>query len=169
MKQVILSLLIIIGVNSASAQGKFGYLSYEQALRALPSWTTAQAQIDTLSAQYNAEMKRAADEFNLKYESFLEEQKTLASAIRVKRQAELQEMMEKNLAFKQIARELLDEAREKAFQPVHQKLSDLLERIGQERGYLFIVNTDVNAFPWIDKVQGEDIQSVVEQMAKTAK
>ncbi len=48
-------------------------------------------------------MKRATDEFNLKYEAFLDGLKDFAPAIRMKRQAELQELMEKNMAFKQEA------------------------------------------------------------------
>lgn len=146
-------------------QVKFGFLSYEQALQAMPGWEDAQSKVEQISAQYEAEMKRAADEFSVKYEAFLEEQQTLAPAIRDKRQAELQELMEHNLSFKQKARQLIDEAKINARQPFQQQLADILQQVGRQRGYLFIANTDSNAFPWIDDMQGEDIQDFVRQIA----
>ena len=78
----------------------------------------AQRSIDDLRQKYDAEMKRAEDEFNSKYEEFLDVQKDLVPAILRKRQAELQEMMQKNINFKNESQRLLKQAEADAFAPV---------------------------------------------------
>ena len=62
--------------------------------------------IDQLRNQYTAEAKRSEEDFNTKYEAFLDEQAGLASNIRKKRQAEIMDLMEKNIAFKKEAEKL---------------------------------------------------------------
>ena len=86
--------------SSASAQIRFGHLSYSAAFRAMPEYVIMQKNMQDLKTQYDNETKRAEQEFNTKYEAFLDAQRDLAPAIRSKRQAELQELMEKNIAFR---------------------------------------------------------------------
>ena len=150
-----------LSFSSATAQIRFGHLSYDAAFRAMPEYVIMQKNLQNLKAQYDAELKRAEEEFNTKYEAFLEVQRDLAPAIRLKRQAELQELMEKNLAFRDEAKGLLEAAHRDAETPLRQKLSDLLAAIGQERGYAFILNTDNDACPYIDPTLGEDILPMV--------
>lgn len=82
--------LIVLGVLSltAGAQTRFGYFSYEEVLKSMPDYVLAQRSIDDLRVKYDAELKRAEEEFNSKYEEFLEVQKDLVPAILRKRQAE---------------------------------------------------------------------------------
>ena len=84
----------------------------------------AQRSIDDLRQKYESEMKRSEQEFNAKYEEFLDEQRDLVPAILRKRQTEIQEMMEKNVAFKQEAQRLLKQAETDALTPVKRKLND---------------------------------------------
>ena len=78
-----LFLLIVLGVLSltANAQTRFGYFSFDNVLKSMPDYVMAQRSIDDLRQKYDAEMKRAEDEFNSKYEEFLDVQKDLVPAI----------------------------------------------------------------------------------------
>lgn len=87
---------------------RFGYLSCDSVLHSMPEYNAAMKNLKELKAKYDSEMKRVEDEFNNKYELFLEGQSDFAPSIRQKRQAELQELMEKNMAFKEEARRLLE-------------------------------------------------------------
>lgn len=106
-------------------------------------------------------MKRVEDEFNEKYELFLEGRHDFAPSILQKRQAELQELMEKNVAFKEKARRLMAEATKEALDPIKAKLNKAIRQIGQARGLAFILNTDNNAVPYTDAIKGEDISEAV--------
>jgi outer membrane protein len=52
---------------------------------------------------------------------------------------------------------LLDKAEKELMQPVHQKLKEALYKIGSERGYDYILNTDNNSYPFVNNQTGEDI------------
>lgn len=146
--------------NAAQAM-KYGYISYDKALKALPSYATAQQNLASLKAQYEAEAKRSEDEFNEKYEEFLDVQRELDGPILRKRQAELQELLDKSVSFKAEAARLLKQAEADIYAPLRGELDALLRKIGQERGYAFILNTDGNALPFANTLYGEDITEMV--------
>ena len=105
--------LLLLCFTPAEAQSLFGYLSYDAALKAMPEYTVGQAELQRLRSQYADEMKRVEEEFNSKYEDFLEVQRELAPTILNKRQSELQQLMERNMQFKQQAQEELKAAQKK--------------------------------------------------------
>ncbi len=79
---------------------KFGYFSYEKVLHAMADYATATRSLNDLKAKYDAETKRSADDFNNRYEDFLDVQHKLEPSILRKRQAELEELMDRNIAFR---------------------------------------------------------------------
>lgn len=160
-----LFLLIVLGVLSltANAQTRFGYFSFDNVLKSMPDYVMAQRSIDDLRQKYDAEMKRAEDEFNSKYEEFLDVQKDLVPAILRKRQAELQEMMQKNINFKNESQRLLKHAEADAFAPVKNKLYNALTKVGQAQGYAFILNTDGDACPYVNPEMGEDATELIKE------
>lgn len=145
---------------------RFGYLNCDSAVRALPEYAIVENNLADLRSKYDAEMKRVEDEFNQKYELFLEEQRNLAPSILQKRQAELQELIEKNAAFKEKARSLLADAEKEAFAPLRLRVNNAIRQIGQARGLAFVVNGDANTLPYVDPVMGEDITEAVIRIAK---
>ena len=145
---------------------KFGFLSYEAALQAMPDYTLVQKNLADLKAQYQTEAKRVEDEFNRKYEEFLEGQREFPKTILQKRQSELQELMDKNIAFKQQSLDELAKAEQEAMAPLRIKLIEALGKIGRERGYAFIVDTDQKALPFINPAMGEDINQTVQDALK---
>ncbi len=160
-----LFLLIVLGVLSltANAQTRFGYFSFDNVLKSMPDYVMAQRSIDDLRQKYDAEMKRAEDEFNSKYEEFLDVQKDLVPAILRKRQAELQEMMQKNINFKNESQRLLKQAEADAFAPVKNKLYNALTKVGLAQGYAFILNTDGDACPYVNPEIGEDATELIKE------
>lgn len=160
-----LFLLIVLGVLSltANAQTRFGYFSFDNVLKSMPDYVMAQRSIDNLRQKYDAEIKRAEDEFNSKYEEFLDVQKDLVPAILRKRQAELQEMMQKNINFKNESQRLLKQAEADAFAPVKNKLYNALTKVGQAQGYAFILNTDGDACPYVNPEMGEDATELIKE------
>lgn len=160
-----LFLLIVLGVLSltANAQTRFGYFSFDNVLKSMPDYVMAQRSIDDLRQKYDAEMKRAEDEFNSKYEEFLDVQKDLVPAILRKRQSELQEMMQKNINFKNESQRLLKQAEADAFAPVKNKLYNAITKVGQAQGYAFILNTDGDACPYVNPEMGEDATELIKE------
>jgi outer membrane protein len=170
MKKVILLVLMFVATLTASAQTeqtlKFGYLSYDSVFKAMPEYATVEANQQMLREKYEAEQKRVEDDFNKKYEEFLDGQAGFPQTILQKRQSELQEMLDKNIAFKKESKKLLCQAHCEAMAPLKEKLIAVLAQIGEERGYAFILNTDVNGTPWLNKQMGDDITETVKDLLK---
>ena len=152
--------------NNTPTSLRFGYLSYTSVLKLMPDYIAAQRNIDDLRTKYDVEMKRVENEFNQKYEQFLEGQHDFAPSILQKRQAELQELMDKNIAFKQKAQQLLKDAETKAYEPVYQRLNTVIQRVGQALGLAFVLNTDAHAVPFIDTSVGVDVTATIADAVK---
>ena len=69
---------------------KYGYLSYDAVLHSMNEYATVETSMMQLNEKYAAEQKRAEDEFNRKYEEFLDTQRDMPQTILQKRQSELQ-------------------------------------------------------------------------------
>ena len=181
MKQILLSFVFMLVSLIASAQqsahaqvaetpqGKslyFGYFSYEEVLHTMPGYAIAKHNMDELRGKYDEETKRVETEFNSKYEEFLDGQRSYAKSILEKRQAELRELMEKNIAFKAEAARLLKKAEEEAYAPLKAKMNAALQQIGKENGFAFILNTDNNATPYLSAEMGVDITEALKEKIK---
>ncbi len=156
-------MLLLALPMAVMAQMKFGFFSYDEALQSMPEYALVQANLKDLRSKYDAETRRAEEEFNRKYEEFLDGQSDFAPTILQKRQTELQELLKSNVAFKAESMKLLKQAEEEAFAPLHEKLRKVLSTIGSEHGYAFILNTDGNACPYIDPEMGEDVSATVKE------
>lgn len=145
---------------------RFGYFSFEQVFHTMPGYALAKHNMDELRGKYDEETKRVETEFNSKYEEFLDGQRSYAKSILEKRQAELRELMEKNIAFKAEAARLLKKAEEEAYAPLKAKMNAALQQIGKENGFAFILNTDNNATPYLSAEMGVDITEALKEKIK---
>ena len=138
-------------------QLKFGYLSYQQVLVALDGYADVQKTIAGLRQAYEQELARSEEIFSKQFAEYVEGQKTFPDNIRLKRQKELQQTMEESLQFKQEAKELLQKKEDEVVDRLRDRLNRAISEIASERGYAFVLNTDNNAFPFVNGALGEDI------------
>ena len=86
-------LLLFIAPMSVFAQ-KFAHFRSVDIIQVMPEFAKAQTDIQTMSKQYEDEIKRAEEEFQKKFADFQQEQKTLPQNILERRQKDLQEMQQ---------------------------------------------------------------------------
>ncbi len=142
-------------------QPKFGYLNYAEMLKATPQYAEAQAHLARLQRQYDAEIQRSEEEFTRKYAEFLQEQKDFPQNILVKRHKELQELMEKSIAFKDEIRSTLETARDKMLEPLTSELDDAISRVAMKYNLDYVVNTEEKTYLFINPSTGMDITNDV--------
>lgn len=145
---------------------RFGYFSFNAVFHTMPGYAIAKHNMDDLRLKYDAETKRSEDEFNSKYEEFLDGQRNFAPSILEKRQAELRELMTKNMAFKAESERLLKQAEEEAYAPLKKQINEVLHKIGKSKGFAFILNADNGTLPYVDAAMGEDITELVKENLK---
>lgn len=156
MKRNLLILLVLVA-TSATAQSKFGYVSYKEIVKALPEYAIVTTHIDELQAKYEAEIARSEREFNQKYSDFIEEQAGFPENIRIKRHKELQELMEKSIEFKDEVNRTMREARHEMMKPLYEKVDEAVMKICIDEGYDYILNTDERVYIAINPNNGKDI------------
>jgi outer membrane protein len=173
MKKTILFLLLTVVSLAVSAQDaqpkdsvafKFGYLSYDSVMVAVPDYTELKTNMAQLREQYEAEQKRVENDFNKKYEEFLDGQASFPKTILQKRQSELQEMLDRNIEFKKQSQKMLSEAEANMMEVIKTTINMAVNIIAQERGYAFVLNTDKEAVTFINPALGEDITEAVKQL-----
>lgn len=163
---LIISMIFACFATSMAQQAKIGYFSYNQILRDSPGYTVAMANVEELRKQYANELKMAEDEFNEKYELFLDQRNMLDDAIRQKRQSDLQTLLDRNTQFRKESERLLNQAEQDALAPVKQQLNKAIQTVGYAGAYLMIVNTDSEACPYIDVASSEDVTSKIRSYMK---
>ncbi len=160
-RQLLLALLCLPAL-ALKAQ-TIGYLSYESVLSLMPEYAQAQEQLMQLRDKYDQEAKRGEEEFQRKFTEFLQGQKDFPQNILLKRQAELQTLMQNGLHFRQEAEELLAEAEQQLLADVRQRLDAVIQEVGNDYGYACIVNTDGNVCPFVNPMMGDDVTLEVMQ------
>jgi len=99
MKKFFLAMMFVVLSQGAMAQEvqkampKFATFSYAKVLEAMPEYATVKNDLAALRKKFDDEAKRSEDDFNQKYELFLEGQRDFAPSIMKKRRSELEEML----------------------------------------------------------------------------
>lgn len=163
-KRILLSLIILTFTLGLSAQSfRIGTLSYNSVMRQMPEYAKAQETLNELRQKYEAEATRSEQEFQTKFEEFLEGQKNYPETILRKRQLELQNLMDINVKFRLQVQNLLSQAETDLMANVRSVLNDAIATIATSYGYVIIVNSDDDAVPYIHPQLKEDITQIVLQ------
>ena len=160
--------MVLVGLTAYAQSDaktmKFGYLSYDSVRQSMKEYAEMQQQMKALRHAYDAEMKRVEDDFNKKYEEFLDGQQSFPKTILQKRQSELQEILDKNIAFKNESLRILNETEAQLLESINLMVKISVQQVGQKHGYAFILNTDANALPWLNPEMGEDVTEEVKAL-----
>lgn len=174
MKKTILFLLLTVVSLAVSAQDskvaiKFGYVSYDSVMVSMPEYADFTTSMAQLREQYEAELNRVENDFNKKYEEFLDGQATFPKTILQKRQSELQEILDRNIDFKKQSQKMLSDVEANLMNTIKTTINMAVNVVAQERGYAFVLNTDKEAVPFINPALGEDITEAVKALLEEQK
>lgn len=155
-KKILAAIMIAIPMLVAAQAPKFGTVTVEPILEAMPERANVQTQLETASKTYEDEYKKLTEELDKKYGEFqkLSEDKTTPDAIKERRMQEIQELQKKAQQFLQTAQQDLQRQQAQLMQPIEEKIMTAIKAIGQENGFTFILPEGVAAF------QSTDVQDV---------
>ena len=160
MKKLILCAICAICGLTANAQAKFGHVNTQEIIQAMPEYTAAKADIDKLTAQYEADLKSMQDELQKKADAFDKEQATLPENIKQRRQTELQEMYQKIQQSYQDNQQALQKASSEKMQAITAKVLDAIKAVGQAGD--FVIINEINAgIPYISTTLSTDVTAQV--------
>ena len=157
-------LLFAMAALCVTAQPRFGYFNFREVVTSLPEYATVLSNIQELRAKCEAEISNSEKEFIQRYSEFIDGQAGFPDIIRDKRQKELQELMERSIAFKKEADSTLIEARREMVKPLRQKVTDAARTVCLNEDLDYVVNTDRDNFICVNDSVGIDITLKVKQV-----
>ncbi len=173
MKRLFVLFTLSLTLVSLSAQAqttiKYGTLSYNALMREMPEYGLMQSRLTSLRAAYQSEVRYNEQTFETMFADYLSGQQTFAASILAKRQRDLQEALEKSLAFRAEADSLLQAAEAEMLVPIRARLDSVIAEVGAERGYEYIINTDQGVFPFIHRTVAEDATPYVRERLNARK
>ena len=137
LKRITLTLGILCIALAVNAQ-KFGHITSEQLLQAMPEYDSAQLKVQDLRAEYDLEIERIQVEINKKIEEFTQTEATMSNLIREAKASEIQEMQVRLQNFAQTAQQDLQQQSMLMIQPVMDKARGAIEEVAKEKGLLYV-------------------------------
>lgn len=149
--------------SATTTVARYGRVNRAEILAQLPEAKQARTQLDSLRAKYEREARYNEESFRRQFSEYLQIQRNLPEAILLKRQGDLQTSMERGLAFRKQAEELLRKAERDLMQPIEDKVDAAIRVVGAERKYDFIFDTDSKALPFLNPALSEDATAFVKE------
>lgn len=153
-------ILLFIAPLSVFAQ-KFGHIKTQEIMEAMPEYTKAQTDIETMQQQYQNELKIAEEDFTKKFTAYQQEQATLPKNIKERREKELQDLQERAMQMQQDARQQLEQSWMQMLQPIAKKIDDAIKAVGQEGGYVYIFDLSTTNIPFVNETLSTDVTGAV--------
>lgn len=155
-KKALAAIMIALPMLAAAQAPKFGTVTVEPILEAMPERANVQTQLETASKTYEEEYKKLSEELDKKYADYqkLQEDTTILSSIKQRRIQEIQDLQKKAQQFMQTAQQDLQRQQAQLMQPIEEKIMTAIKAVGQENGFTFIFPDGIAAF------QSTDVQDV---------
>ena len=137
MKRMILAVAILSMAVVLQAQ-KFGHVTSEVLLQAMPEYDSAQAKVQDLRQEYELEIERIQVEINKKIEEFNQTESVMSDLIKEAKASEIQEMQMRLQNFSQTAQQDLQQQSMMAIQPVMDKARAAIDEVAKENGLIYV-------------------------------
>jgi len=137
MKRMILAVGILSMAFALQAQ-KFGHVTSEVLLQAMPEYDSAQLKLEELRQHYTLELERIQVEINKKIEEFNQGEATMSDLIKEAKASEVQELQMRLQNYSQTAQQDLQQQGMLVMQPVMDKARTAIDEVAKELGLLYV-------------------------------
>ena len=138
MKKLILTLCLLAGFAVAANAQKFAMVDMEYIMKNIPSYETAEEQLNQISKKWQSEVEVQMQEVQQLYKNYQTELVFLSEEMKVKRE---EEIIEKEKAANELKRKYfgqdgeLFKKRESLMKPIQDEVYAALQEISADKGY----------------------------------
>ena len=140
MKKLIVLLLMILPLGAIAQEVKIAFVKTQEVFMAMPEVSGMEKQMADLYEKYRVELKQMQDEYQKKYSDFVAQQDSLTENIKLRRMQEIQDIQERMDNFVQVAQQDVQKKQQELLQPIQQKLHEAIQKVGEEKGYTYIID-----------------------------
>ena len=134
-------MILAVGILSmafALHAQKFGHVTSEVLLQAMPEYDSAQTELRELQQYYELEIERIQVEINKKIEEFNQNEATMSALIKEAKASEVQELQMRLQNFSQTAQQDLQQQSMIVIQPVMEKARNAIDEVAKEHGLIYV-------------------------------
>lgn len=152
MKKLIALLMVLLPLGAFAQNVKIAIVDADAIIAAMPELPEIEKKMADLNAQYEKELKQMNSELQKKYADYVAQQDSLTENIKLKRQADLQDLNTRIETLTNDARETLPKKQEEYFAPVRKKVQDAIKAVGEEKGYTYMCQPQMFLYTGTDAV-----------------
>lgn len=139
MKKILITLLLCLPFGMM-AQQKIAIVNAQAVLVEMAEYKAAQATLEELGKKYDNDLKSMQEDLIKKSDAYTKEKDTLSEVMRKTRESELQDIYARIGQSEQAMREDMMKQEQALLTPIHQKLLDMIKKVGDEKGYTYILD-----------------------------
>jgi outer membrane protein len=143
MKNLIVSVLLLLPLGLAAQEMKIAVVNTQEVFNLLPELSEVEKEMSTFAKQYQDAMTTMEEEYNRKYSDFTSKGDTLTENIRILRLQEIEDMRTRMENFAPMAREEIEKKQNALIAPLYEKIQKAIKEVGDENGYTYIMNPQV--------------------------
>ena len=159
-KIVFLALLLAPAFAFAQQSLKIGYINYQEIDQAMPEYTQMVDSLQKQAAEYEEIINEYNKEIETKYTAFMEQRESLTESLRLRRQQDIEELMQKLQNVQQTAQERQQLLYNQMSQERQQKVAKIVQEIGAENNFSYVVDAQVM---WYVSPNSTDVTPLVKQ------
>lgn len=148
MKNLIVSILVILGSVSISYGQKYAFIDVQYILKEMPEYTKAQSELDKLAEKYESEIKAAYQEIEKKINALKQEEILLPAETKKQREFEISEMQKEAQKLQQQKfgpNGDLFAKRKEMIEPIQNKIYKAVKDMSDDKGYDFVLDKGANS------------------------
>ncbi|HAX15512.1 MAG TPA: hypothetical protein DIV44_06465 [Leeuwenhoekiella sp.] len=154
-------LLAFFIATTLSAQGTVAHINMEEVINLMPQTSEAEAELNRLRQAYQRDFETSYREYQAKFVKYEDEASTLSPAENEKRKSDL-ELIERNLAqTQQNIEKQIAEKRKLLFEPVKQQARELVTKVADNLGFLYVLDSSKDA--GLVMAKGKDLMPEVKR------
>lgn len=161
LKKFALVIMLMLPMGVFAQNLKFGHINAMEIISAMPEYTKAQNDLKALSDQLGKELQRTQEEFNKKYQEFMQTKDSLPANIAERRQKELEDMMQRQQQFQEKAQQDMEKAQNDLMAPIYKKLDDAIKSVGGSEGVVYIFDLARTPIPYVNESQSTNLNAKV--------
>lgn len=161
MKKILVAILMMAPL-ALSAQ-KFAHFNSADIIPNMKEYTTAQTEIQNMAKQFDDDLKLMQDELQKKTEEYRKEQANLLENVRQRREQELNDLYQRMQQSYQDNQQSLQKAQQDKMGAIQQLVLDAVKKIGETGGYVYVIDTNAGAIPFVNTALSTDITADVKK------
>lgn len=158
-KNLLVATVLTVGMFTASAQTKIGYISTDELIGLMPEAEKAEAELREYQTALGQQGQERMRDLSIKDSTFSKDSAKLSPSMKEIKKKELFELYQRVQGFQTEAQEMYQEEAQRKITPIRAKAMDAIRLVAKENGYTYIF--DVNAV--IVAPPGDDVLALVKK------